>query len=171
MIFKTIRVFLAVVALLWVATGAEAAQMKIAVVDSGEVIFNSSAGKRVQETLKRKNEELSRDLDRRSKDLRQMIDAYEKQAAIMKKEARQRKEEELTRKGADFKRKWQSSEQEFAKLREQELKPLLEKFNRVVEQVARDDGYTLILNKQPGLVLYFDNAIDITNKVRSAFGR
>lgn len=171
MTLKTIRVLLVAVALLGVATWADAASMKIAVVDSGEVIFNSSAGKRVQETLKRKNEELSRELDRRSKDLRRMIENYEKQAAIMKKEARKRKEEELSRKGAEFKRKWRTSEQEFAKLRERELKPLLDKFNRVVEQVARDGGYTLILNKQPGLVLYFDRAIDITNKVQSAFGR
>lgn len=170
MIVKACRLLIAAIALLWLGSVAEAAALKIGVVDSGEVIFNSAEGKRAQEALKRKNEELSRELDRRQQDLRRLIEDYEKQAAVMKEEARKRKEDELSRKGEEFRRKWRTSEEEFARLRERELKPLFEKFDRVIKQVARDDNYTLILDKRAG-VLYFDSAIDITDKVRSEFGR
>ncbi|RLA88415.1 MAG: hypothetical protein DRG58_08040 [Deltaproteobacteria bacterium] len=164
------RLVMALVALVWLGSMAEAAALKIGVVDSGDVVFNSADGKRVQETLKRKNEELSRDLERRQGDLRRMLEDYERQKAIMKDEARRRKEEELNRKGEEFRRRWGASEQEFAKVRDRELKPLFEKFERVINQVAREDNYSLIIDKRGG-VLFCDSAIDITDKVRSAFGR
>ncbi|MFP3867417.1 MAG: OmpH family outer membrane protein [Desulfobacteraceae bacterium] len=169
MFVKATRLVMALMALFWLASMAEAAQLKIGVVDSGDVVFNSMEGKRVQGILKRKNEELSRDLERRQGDLRRMLEDYERQKAIMKDEARRRKEEELSRKGEEFQRQWGASEQEFAKVRDRELKPLFDKFERVINQVAREDNYNLIIDKRAG-VLFCDTTIDITEKVRSAFG-
>ncbi|MBW1952508.1 MAG: OmpH family outer membrane protein [Deltaproteobacteria bacterium] len=170
MFSKATRLVMALVAVLWLSSITEAAPLKIGVVDSGDVVFNSAEGRRVQQILKRKNEELSRNLERRQGALRRMLEDYERQKAIMKDEARRRKEEELSRKGEEFRRQWGASEQEFAKVRDRELKPLFEKFERVINQVAREDGYSLIIDKRGG-VLFCDTAIDITDKVRSAFGR
>lgn len=169
MIINTARVIGAILALLWLASLAEAAAIKIAVVDSAEVIFNSAAGKRAQVTLKRKAEELGRDLSRRRNDLGRQIEDFQKKAGIMKKDARVRREEELSKKELELRKKLGASEKEFAQMREREFKPLFDKFNRIIKQISEEDGYTLIIDKRAAIT--YSPEIDITGKVQSAFGR
>lgn len=163
--------WLGVVALVLVALAAPvgAAEVKIGIVDVQEVIFNSAEGKRAQETLKRKGEELGRDLERRQSELKRQIEEFQKQAAVMKEDARKKKEEEFGRKEMELRQKIGASQQEMAKLEEKELKPLYEKFARVIEQVSKDGKYTVIFDKR--MVVGFDPAVDITDKVKTAFGR
>lgn len=158
----------ALLSLIWVAS-LEAAEVRIGVVDVQDVIFNSPEGKRAQEVLKRKGEELGRDLERRQNELRRQIEEFQKQAAVMKEEARRKKEEEFGRLEMELRQKVGASQQEMAKLEEKELRPLYEKFARVIEQVSKEGKYTVILDKR--MVIGFDPAVDITDKVKNAYGR
>ncbi|MBM4287618.1 MAG: OmpH family outer membrane protein [Deltaproteobacteria bacterium] len=167
--FNVFSALTAVLLVLSFAAPSLARDTKIAVVDMGEVIFNSSEGKRAQEAIKRKSEELGRDLDRRRQDFGKQLEEYQKQAAVMKEDARKRKEEEFGRKEMELRQKVGASQQELAKLEEKELKPLYEKFARVMEQISRDGKYTIILDKR--VVIGFDPSIDITEQVKNAFGR
>ncbi len=159
----------AVILVLALAAPGSAAETKIGIVDVQEVIFNSAEGKRAQETLKRKGEELGRDLERRRTELTRQVEEFQKQAAVMKEDARKKKEEEFGRKEMELRQKLGASQQEMAKLEEKELKPLYEKFARVIEQVSKEGKYTIILDKR--MVVGFDPAVDITNKVKDAYGR
>lgn len=158
-----------VILVLALAAPVLAAETKIGIVDVQEVIFNSAEGKKAQETLKRKGEELGRDLERRRNELSRQVEEFQKQAAVMKEEARKKKEEEFGRKEMELRQKLGASQQEMAKLEEKELKPLYEKFARVIEQVSKEGKYTVILDKR--MVVGFDPAVDITNKVKDAYGR
>ncbi|AEB10532.1 OmpH family outer membrane protein [Desulfobacca acetoxidans] len=166
---KVFQLCTTLVLILSFAAAAPAADVKVAVVDMADVIFNSSEGKRAQESIKRKGEELGRDLERRRTDFGRQVEEYQKQAAVMKDDARKRKEEEFGRKEAELRQKVGSSQQEMAKLEEKELKPLYDKFKRVIEQISKEGKYSLILDKR--VVIGFDPSVDITEKVKDAFGR
>jgi outer membrane protein len=146
-----------------------AADIKIAVVDMAEVIFNSGEGKKAQENIKRKGQELGKDLERRRSEFGKQVEDYQKQAAVMKEDARKKKEEEFGKKQAELQQKVGSSQQELAKLEEKELKPLYEKFSKVVDTISKENKYTVVLDKR--VVIGFDPSIDITDKVKAAFGK
>ena len=146
-----------------------AAEVKVAVVDMADVIFNSAEGKKAQENLKRKGQELGQDLERRRTEFGKQVEEYQKQAPVMKEEARKKKEEEFGKKQMELQQKAGSSQQELAKLEEKELKPLYEKFSKVVDSIAKENKYTAVFDKR--VVIGFDPSIDITEKVKAAFGK
>lgn len=145
------------------------AEVKIAVVDMADIIFNSAEGKKAQETIKRKGQELGKDLERRREEFGKQVEEYQKQAPVMKDDARKKKEEEFGKKQAELQQKVGSSQQELAKLEEKELKPLYEKFSKVVDIIAKENKYTVVLDKR--VVIGFDPSIDITDKVKASFGK
>lgn len=158
-----------VIALGMLASLSWAADVKIAVVDTNDVLGSSSEGKKAQEAVKRKGEELGKDLERRRNELGRQLEEFQKQAAVMKEDARKKKMEELEKKDVELRQKLGTSQQEIAKLEQSELKPLLEKLDRVIKQISKDNKYTLVLDRR--VVIDFDPSLDITDKVKSAFGR
>jgi outer membrane protein len=145
------------------------AEVKIAVVDMADVIFNSAEGKKAQETIKHKGQELGKDLERRRTEFGKQVEEYQKKAAVMKEDARKKQEEDFGKKQAELQQKVGTSQQELQKLEEKELKPLYDKFAKVVDVIAKENKYTVVLDKR--VVIGFDPTIDITDKVRAAFGK
>jgi outer membrane protein len=152
-----------------IAPALAAAEVKIAVVDMADIIFNSAEGKKAQESLKHKGQELGKDLERRRAEFGKQVEEYQKQAAVMKEDARKKKEEEFGKKQAELQQKVGSSQQELAKMEEKELKPLYEKFAKVVDTISKENKFTAVFDKR--VVIGFDPAIDITDKVKAAFGK
>ncbi len=145
------------------------AEVKIAVVDMTDVIFNSAEGKKAQETIKHKGQELGKDLERRRNEFGKQVEEYQKQAAVMKEDVRKKKEEEFGKRQTELQQKVGTSQQELQKMEEKELKPLYERFAKVVDTIAKENHYTVVLDKR--VVIGFDPSIDITDKVKAAFGK
>jgi outer membrane protein len=146
-----------------------AAEVKIAVVDMSDIIFNSAEGKKAQENIKQKGQELGKDLERRRAEFGKQVEEYQKQAAVMKEDARKKKEEEFGKKQQELQQKVGSSQQELAKLEEKEFKPLYDRFAKVVDAISKENKYTVVMDKR--VVIGFDPSIDITDKVKAAFGK
>jgi outer membrane protein len=145
------------------------AEVKIAVVDMAEIIFNSAEGKKAQESVKRKGQELGKDLERRREEFGKQVEEYQKQAPVMKEDTRKKKEEEFGKKQAELQQRVGSSQQELAKLEEKEFKPLYERFSKIVNVIAKENQYTVVLDKR--VVIGFDPSIDISDKVKAAWGK
>jgi outer membrane protein len=147
------------------------ADLKVGIVDGMDIISKSSEGKRVQENLKRKSEELGRPFVRKRQDLQRQVEEFQKQASLMKEDARKRKAAELEKKMQDFQRQGADAEKQLAKYQEKELAPLFNKLETAVKGVAQENRLDLVLDKRNAGLLYMDPKLDITNKVRSRFGR
>jgi outer membrane protein len=145
------------------------AEVKIAIVDLSEVIFNSAEGKKAQETIKRKGQELGKDLERRRNEFGKQVEEYQKQAPVMKEDVRKKKEEEFSKQQTALQQRVGTSQQELQKLEEKELKPLYDRFAKVVDTISKENHYTVVLDKR--VVIGYDPSIDITDKVKAAFGK
>jgi outer membrane protein len=145
------------------------AEVKIAVVDLADVVFNSTEGKKAQAAMKNKDQELRKDLERRRDEFGKQVEEYQKQAPVMKEEARKKKEEEFGKRQAELQQKVGSSQQELSKLEEKEFKPLYDRFTKIVNELAKENKYTVVLDKR--VVIGFDPSVDITDKVKAAFGK
>jgi len=150
---------------------AGAADFKIGVVDSADILGKSTEGKRIQDSLKRKSDELGRDLQRQDKEIGRMVEEFRKQAAVMKEDAKKKRQEELNRKASEFQRRVQDADKQLAQLEQKEKEPLLRKLQQAVDTVAKDNKLDLVLDKRLSGLLFYNPSMDITEKVRSHFGR
>jgi len=147
------------------------ADLKVGVVDGMDIISNSAEGKRVQESLKKKSEELGRPFAQKRQDLQRQVEEFQKQASLMKEDARKRKAEELEKKMQEFQRQGVDAEKQLAQYQEKELAPLFNKLQSAVNGVAQENKLDLVLDKKNSGLLFMDPKMDITDKVRSRFGR
>jgi len=150
---------------------AGAADLKVGVVDSADILGKSAEGKKIQDILKRKSDELGRDLQRQDQEIGRMVEDFRKQAAVMKEDAKKKRQEELNKRAGEFQRRVQEADKQLAQLEQKEKEPLLNKLQQAVNAVAQENKLDLVLDKRLGGLLFFNPTMDITEKVRSRFGR
>lgn len=150
---------------------AGAADVKIGVVDSADILGKSAAGKQIQDTLKRKSDELGKDLQKQDQEIGRMVEEFKKQAPVMKEEARKQRQGELSKRASEFQRRVQDADKQLAQLEQKEKEPLLKKLEQSVNAVAQENKLDLVLDRRLSGLLFFAPSMDITEKVRSRFGR
>jgi outer membrane protein len=149
---------------------ASAAEFKVGVVDSMEVVFKSAAGKAVQDAMKRKSEELGKPFTQKQKDLAHQVEEFQKQASVMKEDAKKRKAEELEKKMQEMQKQGADAEKQMQQYQDQQLAPLKQKLDVAVKAVAAQEKLDIVLDKRTSGLLFMDPKLDITEKVRSKFG-
>lgn len=150
-------------------TPALAKELHIGVVDIENIVNNSPDYKRIEGTLKKKSEELGRPLQQREQELGQQLQEFQKQAqaGIIKEDARKQKESEFQKKFEDIQKSKDTAAKSFQEYYQQSMKPLMEKMNKAVEQVASDNNLDIIFPKAGAFVR--DKSLDVTDKVREKF--
>jgi outer membrane protein len=151
--------------------GAGAADFKAGVVDSSDILGKSSEGKKVQDNLTRRREALGKDLQRQEQEIGRMVEDFRKQASVMKEAAKKQRQEELSKRASDFQRKVADADKQLAQLEQREMQPLLGKLKKAVETVAQENKLDMVLDKRSSGLLFITPSLDITEKVRSRFGR
>jgi outer membrane protein len=148
-----------------------AAEFKVGVVDGMDVVSKSAAGKGVQDSIKRKSEELGKPFAQRRAELAKQVEDFQKQSSVMKEDARKAKAAELEKKMQDFQKSGTDAEKQLQQFQEQQLAPLFQKLEGAVKAVATQEKLDMVLDKRNAGLLYMDPKLDITDKVRSNFGK
>ena len=150
---------------------AAAADFKVGVVDGMDVVSKSAAGKGVQDAIKRKSEELGKPFAQKRADLAKEVEEFQKQASVMKEDARKTKAAELEKKMQEFQKQGGDAEKQLQQFQEQQLAPLFQKLEGAVKAVAQQEKLDMVLDKRNAGLLFMDPKMDITEKVRSNFGK
>ncbi|MGQ9687922.1 MAG: OmpH family outer membrane protein [Desulfobaccales bacterium] len=146
-----------------------AKELRIGVVDVEDIINKSPEYKRIESNLQRKSEELGRPLQQREQELGRQIAEFQKQAqaGIIKDDALKRKETEFQQRVQEIQKSRDQAVRTYQEHYQREMKPLMDKFNRAVEQVANENNLDLVLPKAG--VFVRDKSLDVTEKVRDRF--
>jgi outer membrane protein len=155
--------------------------LKVAVVDLQAVLDGSVRGKAAKDRLKEHGMQLQEEIkskrtfkDEREAELQKLRTEIRSQGLVLSEQARAEKEEkfrkqmrELKRFIDDTNRYIEDATQEFREKEVSETQRLLLEVRKVVQEVGKQEGYSLILegNESAAVVLYFNNAIDITPKI------
>ena len=154
------------------AASAVAADLpKIGIVNFQKVLANSSPGKIAKAEINKKGKEMEESLKARGSELEELKKTIEREALVMSKEKRDEKEREFRIKVNDFKTLQAKYKESFKGLENR----LVSKINRDVLELAhkmgKDGGYVLILEQNAAGVMYFPEALDITDKLISEFNK
>ncbi|HSD28202.1 MAG TPA: OmpH family outer membrane protein [Vicinamibacteria bacterium] len=150
---------------------------RIAVIDMARVSAESLLGKSYAAQLEKLQNDINAEATRKQTELgkldaavKALQDELEKQGAVLSQEARERKQQEIVRKGRERQAFLEDGQAEINRMREraqQQAQSINNEFQLkvrpLVEQVAKDKGYDLVLDAQVAYTINKD--FDITRDV------
>jgi len=146
-----------------------AAETKIGYVDLQKAIQSTKEGKKARSQLEKEFKLKEKALKKKEDDLKKMSEDLQKKAALLSNDAKMKKQEEFQREMLDFRKKVSESQQEIATKERKMTEPILKKMAKIIADVAKKGGYTMVLEKREQNILWADNKVDITDEVVKAF--
>lgn len=146
------------------ATGA-VPMAKIGVIDIERTLYETPAGKRANEQFEKTRKDKQSELDRRQTELKKLDADLSKQAAVLKPEVLQQKRGELEKKFVELQQLYVKLERDLAGERTKLVQELLKKANPLVQEIAKAEGVTLIVDQNA--VVWSDPAVDLTAKLNA----
>jgi len=143
---------------------ADAAEMKVGVMNVQKVLVNSVSGKTAKEKFDQKMQDLQSKFKAEEQELVDMQGEIEKKSSAWSEETKQVKMREFQKKRRELQEKSEDARFELKTLQDKELAPILKALEGVVDTFGKNNGYTLILDSKAG-VIYFSDAVDITDQL------
>jgi outer membrane protein len=168
------KFLLAIVAFLMLGSAAFAqTTMKIGYADVDYILSQMPEAKQVESELQAHNTQLQNQLQAKYQEYQQKLQVYQQGAATMVDAVKSEKETELAQLEQRIQKFQQDAQTSMQKKTTTLMEPLYTKVGNNVEAVAKENGYTHILNGQVGgidVVLYADEKYDISDLVLKKMG-
>jgi len=161
----------ALIALAGAPALAQSASVKVAVIDVERILIESSRGKAALdeiETLRKQKQAEGETLQKDIVDLRQRLSEGRLSLSEDKINELQKQLEDKT---IALKRFQDDANRELSKKRDQVLKTIEDSVFPVINQIGKEQGYTLIFNKFSSGLVYADEAVDITDEVITRYNQ
>ena len=151
------------------ALGANA--YKIAVVDVQKLQKNSVAFQKTRANLKKKFGALQQKLDGERDALLKLEANLKKQGMMLSLDAQEDKRRELEKKKRYYQYIYEDYTQEMKNTEVEATRKIGKELEKIVKNIADEEGYILILERRTLGLLYYSNAIDITDQVTKAYDK
>jgi outer membrane protein len=156
---------LALAAAMMVPVLASAQGLGVAIVDSRRAAANSKEGKAAEQQLKDLSSRKRDEFMPKEEKLKRAREEYETQRFVLSKEALQEREIEIVKLRRNMERDLEEAQEEMAIEERKLMQPILRKILRAVKDVARAQGYQVVLERSSPGVLFYSDDLDITDLV------
>ncbi len=156
---------------LFVMSGVAQAQVKIAHVNTAEILDAMPDKAKAEKSLEKYYGELQSQLETMAKEYQTKMQDYEANQATMSNLVKQSKEKEIVDLQTRIQQFQVNAEGEFENKRAELLKPILDKIQNAINAVGKEKGYTYVLDLATGAAVFVgDNAVDCTKDVKAKLG-
>ena len=144
---------------------AQGADYKIGFVNSERLFRDAAPAKRAQQKLEKEFAGRDAEIQKLAKQVRDLQAALEKDGVTMAETERRNKERDLANMSRDLQRGQREFREDLNLRRNEELSAVQERANKVIQQIAIDEKFDLIIQDP---VIYASPRIDITDRVIKA---
>ncbi len=148
---------------------AKAENTKLGYVDLNRALHEVNEGKKAKSKLETDAKAMQKKLEIMRNDLQKMKEELDKKRLILSAEALKDKEMEFQKKYMELQRKSVEFEKEFVNKETQLVKPIQEKLIKIVNTIAKDNGYAMVVPKE--VALYSLPGTDITDNVIKKYNK
>jgi outer membrane protein len=143
------------------------AETKIGIINPQVVLQNSVKGKQVIEKLRSLNMSKQKQYEAMQKD----IDSLEKEilSPALNQETLAKKNMDLQTKRTEIKRFAEDAQKDSLATQQKEFENLQRELMPIIEKIAKEAGFSLVLDLNTAGVTYFDPSVDITDQVIKAY--
>lgn len=157
--------------LLTMGAAAYAEDLKIGTVDMQRALQTVDAGKKAKAQLEKEFNLKKKDLQAEEAAIRKMGEEFKKQSLVMNDEARAKKQGEIQERIMRFQESTQRSQAEIQQKEHDLTQPIIVKLRSLIADIAKQKGYTLVLEKNENTVLYSLEKDDLTADVIGQYNK
>lgn len=144
------------------------AETKIGFVDMQKAIQTTAAGKKAKSELEGDFNKKKKELEKKEADLKKMGEDLEKKKSVLSEEALGKKQAEFQEEMLKYRDVVGKSQIEIQKKERELTAPILDKMKKVIAKLAKEKGYTMILENSQ-MVLFATPESDLTDEVVKTF--
>ena len=144
---------------------------KIGLIDMQRFQQESTAFQKIRIKLEKKFEVLKRKLDAQKQKIDKLEEELRKQSLMLSLDAKEDKRRELEKQKRYYKYLYNELSQEMRDAEQDAKRMVARDIEKIVRQIGKKEGYTLILEKGTLGLLYYKDSIDITDKVVAAYDK
>lgn len=142
---------------------------KIAYVDMQRALNLSKAGIAAKEQMTTQVQKFEGEFQSKQQELLQMKEDLEKQAALLSETARSERERDYQRRVTELQRFQQDIQEELQQQDAEFTSRIINEMFDVLQQLGEEGGYTMIIEKNEGAIVYADPEIDLTDALIKAY--
>jgi outer membrane protein len=147
------------------ATPAFAAEIKIGFIDMQRAIQETAAGKKAKKELEGEYNKKKKELEKQEADIKKMGEDLEKKSLVMAEDVRMKKQGEIQGQMRKYQELAAKSQMELQKREQENVAPIVKKIRSIIEEIAKKEDYTAILEKSEQSVMWAKKEIDLTERV------
>jgi outer membrane protein len=138
---------------------------KIGLVNIQEAILSTAEGKKAMAELQKKYQPRQQEVQRDQQDIQAISDQLQKQAATLSDDEQRRLNRDLEQKQKILKRTTEDAQAEFATDRDEMFRRIGQKMVRVINDYARQNGFSLIIGSDQVPVYYAAKEVELTDEI------
>jgi len=142
-------------------------QIKIAYINSEQIMLQLPEAQDAQKALEEMQKITIDSLQLLEKDFQTKLADYQAQESMMNEDAKKKKESELAELRNKYGQYRQIKTDEIGKKRDELMRPIMEKIQKAIDQLAKDENLNFIFDKTASIpvMLYGDAEYNLTNKL------
>lgn len=146
-----------------------AADVKLGYIDMQKAIQETTAGKKAKKELEDEFNKKKKDLEKKEADIKKMHEDFEKRSMAMNEDARQKKQVEIRTEMAKYQEVAGKAQMEIQKRERDLTQPIVTKLRTIIDEIAKKEEFTVILEKAENSVMWAKKDIDLTERVIKAY--
>lgn len=145
------------------------AEVKIGYVDMQKAIQETTTGKKAKKELEDEFNKRKKDLEKKEADIKKMHEDFEKRSMAMNEDARMKKQNEIRGEMGKYQENAAKAQMEIQKKERELTQPIVVKLRSMLEEIAKKEDYTVILEKSENSVMWAKKDIDLTERLIKAY--
>jgi outer membrane protein len=158
-------ILITVAALLLIPLCAYGEGQKIGFVNASLIFQQYSAAREAEEAYGKELEDLNKKVADMEEELRMLADTLEARKYLFSEERLKEKTQELERKQQEYIKFRKDAEATAAKRNDELSVPIVEAIEEATKRIAEKEGFDLVLDAGPGIVVYSKPELDLTDMV------
>ncbi|RNI30221.1 OmpH family outer membrane protein [Rufibacter immobilis] len=131
-----------------VASFAQTGTVKVGYTNANYIISQLPESRQIESDLKAHSSQLEKELQNKYKSYQEKVEAYKKGAGQMTDVVRADREKELTTLQASIEEFQRNADASLQKKEQEKLQPVMEKIQKAIDKVAKENGYTHIFTAE-----------------------
>lgn len=161
------RTSLALLALAFLlpAGAVEAQTLKIAYINSQEILLQAPGAEEAQTRFDSEMQGYQQEIARLESELQNMETSLQQQSLTLSPEARANREQALQQKFQEYQQRAGQLQQVAQERRAELIQPVMDEITSVIEMIREEGAYSLILDAAAGSIVSADPVLDLTQEV------
>ena len=147
------------------------ATTKIGYIDMQKAIQATKEGKSAKTSLEKEFKKRKKELEKKEADLKKLNNDLKKKAMVLSDDVRLKKQQNLQEEMVKYRDLVAKNQLEIQKKERELTLPIIKKMRKIIDEIAKKDGFTMILEKSEQSVLWAKKELDVTDTVVKRYNK